>query len=271
MGESRAEVGAEGLFKKDPTGRFSGRESDYRKFRPSYPDAAIDAVLEGMGDPKRLTVADVGAGTGISSRLLADRRARVIAVEPNAAMRGAAEGHPGVEWRDGRAEATGLANGSVDVVVCAQSFHWFEPTSALAEFARVLRPGGRVALVWNDKDLEHGVTAEYARLVRTAAAGDAAMEDHTRPGPLYASALFKDVREIRARYEQRLDEEGLVGRATSASYVPREGERLRALVEGLRRVHAENADEQGLVTLAYWTRVFMGERCSRGSALSTVT
>lgn len=248
------------VFRKNPTGRFSGRESDYRKYRPSYPPEAIDAILEGLGEPGGLVIADVGAGTGISSRLLADRGARVMAVEPNAAMRGAAEPHARVEWKDGRAEAMGLADESVDVVVCAQAFHWFEPVAALAEFARVLRPGGRVALVWNDKDLSHPATREYSGLVRTAAASDSAMEDHTRPEPLFESSLFGNARGVGARYEQRLDAEGLVGRAMSASYVPREGERLAALVEGLRRVHAEYADSAGLVTLAYWTKVFRAER-----------
>jgi hypothetical protein len=96
--------------------------------------------------------------------------------------------------------------------------------------------------------------------VRIAAANDAAMEDHTRPGPLLASALFTHAREFVTPYEQHLDAPGLIGRATSASYVPREGVRLDALVDGLRLVHARRANPQGLMTLAYHTRVYLAER-----------
>src|SRR4051812_29902068 len=136
------------LFQMNPTERFSDRARDYVRFRPSYPSEAIDEVLRGL--PAGIVCADVGAGTGISARLVADRGVKVIAVEPNAAMRGAATPHELVEWRAGTAEATGLGTAAVDLVVCAQAFHWFDPARALEEFHRILRPGGRVALMWND-------------------------------------------------------------------------------------------------------------------------
>src|SRR5205814_3482627 len=125
---------------------------DYRRYRPDYPAAAIETALEGLGDPARLLIADVGAGTGISSRLLAARGARVIAIEPNTEMRAAAEPHPRITWRAGTGEATGLEAASVDLVMCAQAFHWFRADEALAEFHRVIRPGGRLALMWNNRD-----------------------------------------------------------------------------------------------------------------------
>src|SRR5262245_49009958 len=93
----------------DPTGRFTQRADDYAVYRPTYPAAAIDAILDGLGAPARLVAADVGAGTGIASRLLAERGVRVLAVEPNAAMRAVAAAHPRVEAHVGTAEATGLA------------------------------------------------------------------------------------------------------------------------------------------------------------------
>src|SRR5262245_30605191 len=98
---------ADALHEMRPTERFEDRAADYSRFRPSYPAAAIDAAFAGLGAPPTLVAADVGAGTGISSRLLASRGARVIAIEPNAKMRAAAGPHPFVEWRDGRAEALG--------------------------------------------------------------------------------------------------------------------------------------------------------------------
>src|SRR5439155_1443196 len=100
----------------------------------------------------KLDAADVGAGTGIASRQLAAHGVRVLAVEPNAEMRAAAIRHPGIEWRAGTAEATGLDSGIVGLVLCAQAFHWFRAQHALAEFSRILRPGGRLALMWNSRD-----------------------------------------------------------------------------------------------------------------------
>src|SRR2546425_13350376 len=96
------------LHEMDPTGRFSDRAADYVLYHPAYPAAAIDAILSEWRDPSPLVAADVGAGTGISARQLADRGPRVMAVEPNAAMRAAAEPHPRGSWPVGFAEATGL-------------------------------------------------------------------------------------------------------------------------------------------------------------------
>ena len=101
------------LYHRDPTGRFSDRAAAYAQHRPDYPSAAIDAILDGLGDPAQLVAADLGSGTGISSRLLADRGVVVKAVEPNPEMRSAATPHERVELLDCVAERTGLANASV--------------------------------------------------------------------------------------------------------------------------------------------------------------
>ena len=133
---------------------MSDRAQDYARYRPSYPEGAIAAILADLGDPQELVVADIGAGTGISSRLLGDRGPRVIALEPNAAMGEAAEPHPQVSFQPGTAEQTGLVDQSIHVITCCQAFHWFNAPLALAEFSRILQPGGRVALLWNDWDLD---------------------------------------------------------------------------------------------------------------------
>ena len=108
-----------------PTERFHDRADDYARSRPSYPEAAVAAILHGItADPPH--VADLGAGTGILSRLLADRGAVVTALEPNASMRDAAAPHPRVRWAAGTAEATGLPAGAFDAVTVAQAWHWFD-------------------------------------------------------------------------------------------------------------------------------------------------
>ncbi len=146
------------LHTMNPLSRFSDRAADYAKYRPSYPDQAIATILEGLGNPSQLVAADIGAGTGISSRLLAERGVRVLAIEPNPSMREAASPHALVEFRNGTAEATNLPDSSVDLVTCFQAFHWFDPAPTLWEFHRILKPSGRLALVWNDRSQEDEFT-----------------------------------------------------------------------------------------------------------------
>jgi SAM-dependent methyltransferase len=249
------------LHSLDPTGRFSDRAADYAMYRPSYPSAAVDAVLSGLGEPTRLRAVDVGAGTGISTRLLAERGVRVIAVEPNRPMREMGAGTtPGlVEWRDGTAEATGLAPCTADLVLCAQAFHWFRPREALREFCRILRPGGRLALMWNDRDENDPGTAEYGRLVREASANSPAESHAHHHRALKSSDLFRGFRRVVVNGGQALDREGLIGRARSASYVPKEGREWDTLSRALADLHGQFADSRGLMTLAYVTRVYLAE------------
>lgn len=248
----------------NPTGRFTDRAEDYVRYRPTYPAGAIDAILEGLGDPRSVTAADVGAGTGISSRLLAQRGVRVVAVEPNAAMRRAGWTHAGgagrVEWREGTAEATGLADGSVGLVVCAQAFHWFRPSEALREFHRVLRPGGRLALMWNHRDGSDAFTAGY-RAAILAIGGDPEAERMAfDPGVVAREGLFGTPVLREFRHEQRLDLDGLQGRARSASYVPKEGPNAAALADRLRALWEAHHDAAGMVRLVYATRVYLARR-----------
>lgn len=164
MKETNTETGV--LHQLNPLGRFSDRAVDYAKYRPIYPTEAIDKILEGLGDRSQLVVADIGAGTGISSRLLAERKIRVHAIEPNLEMRQAALAHPLVEWGEGTAEKTNLADCSVDLVSCFQSFHWFDPEPTLLEFCRILKPKGRVALVWNLDDRGDEFTQTCEALIK---------------------------------------------------------------------------------------------------------
>ena len=248
------------LHEMNPTGRFTNRVGDYVKYRPSYPAAAIDAILEGMGPPQRLAAADVGAGTGISSRLLADRGPRVIAVEPNAAMRAGAAPHERVEWREGTAETTGLGAASVGLVLCAQAFHWVRQSEALVEFARVLTPRGRVALMWNERDRTDPLMTEYKGAIRAIGGEHPAEMREFDPGVVERSGLFGPVRLVEAPNAQRLDQPGLIGRAMSASYVPKEGPNRDELVASLSRIFARFREADGHVTMRYMTRVWLAQR-----------
>lgn len=142
------------LYQLNPLTRFSERAEYYAKYRPSYPSEAIKTIVAGLGE--QLVAADMGAGTGISSRLLAAQGVRVLAIEPNADMRAQAQPHPGVEFLSSSAQKTNLPDSAVDLVTCFQSFHWFNPEPTLQEFRRILKPRGRLAVVWNKRDREEG-------------------------------------------------------------------------------------------------------------------
>ncbi len=241
----------------NPLSRFSDRAEDYAKYRPSYPEEAIALILEGLGHPSQLAAADIGAGTGISSRLLAQRGVRVIAIEPNAAMRTSAEPHPLVESRDGSAEATNLCDRSVDVVTCFQAFHWFDPEPTLSEFHRILNPSGRLALVWNDRDTDDEFTQGYTQLVKIASNNHPAESRLVSVEPLLSSPLFPDVRRYTFTYRQKLDLEGLIGRVRSVSYIPQAGPELEQLISGLKELHGRFCDENGFVYMTYHTSVYL--------------
>jgi SAM-dependent methyltransferase len=248
------------LSAMNPIGRFSDRAEDYRRFRPDYPAAALDAILEGLGEPGRLVAADVGAGTGISAHQLAARGVRVIALEPNAAMRAVAIPHERIEWCDGTAEASGLAAGSVRLVLCAQAFHWFRAGEAIAEFHRVLEPGGRLALMWNSRDRTDPLTRGYVEAIHPVGGEHPAEQRPFDRDVIADGGRFTPVRELRFPHHQILDREGLIGRATSASYVPKDGERLARLRALLVALWERERDARGRVTMRYVTEVFIAAR-----------
>lgn len=256
-----------------PTSYFSGFAGEYARFRPSYAPAAVDAVLEGLEPPVR--VLDVGCGTGIFTRLLAARGARVAGVDPSHDMLeqarrapppdGDGDGDGAVEYRLGTAESTGLPDASRDLVVCAQAFHWFDAARALKELHRVLLRGGRLALVWNTRDEGDAFTAEYDAVVKRAQA--AAKEvgrkvEVTREADPTAGGWFADARVQSFPNPHPMDLEALLGRARSASYFPKAGPLREELEDALRAAFARHAQD-GVVSLAQRTEVTLATRVDR--------
>ena len=244
------------LYQMSPQKRFSNRAKDYAKYRPSYPTEAIDCILNGLDEPKRLIAADIGAGTGISSRLLADRGVKVMAIEPNAAMKEAATPHSLVQFKDGSAENTKLEDNSVDLVTCFQAFHWFNPEPTLTEFARILKPKGRLAAVWNDRNRQDEFTAEYSHLTQAVSNNRSELRYGTERF-LRQTALFSSVTQQTFPYQQALDRKGIVGRAMSTSYIPKTGEHSENFIEELNKLYDKYRDNGGLVYLKYNTNVYL--------------
>jgi SAM-dependent methyltransferase len=240
-----------------PTARFTGLSGAYAKHRPGYPAAAVDAIVAGL-EPGDEAV-DVGAGTGIMSRLLAERGLRVTAVEPNPDMRGVAAPHQLVRWHDAAAEATGLADRSADLIVAAQALHWFKPDAAAREFARLARPGARLAVIWNIRSTADPFTAGYQTIIERY--GDrSVLKASARDGGLPHMPGFSPMRRLSFESFQTLDLQGFLGRAASASYTPAAGPARDACFRDLADHFARHAGPEGTAAFVYETVVYLGER-----------
>ena len=252
----------------DPTGRFTGMAEVYDRNRPNYPSTALDHLARHCTLGPAAVVVDVGCGTGISTRQFAQRGWQAIGVEPNADMRRQAEqlSAPAANpsYREGRAEATGLADGVADLVLAAQAFHWFEPIATLREFHRILKPAGWVALLWNERDEADPCTAAYGQVVRSTS--DAARIETTRHrsgDALLECADFQKAERVWFSHEQTLDEAGLIGRALSVSYAPRQADVIESHKARLREVFAR-FQQGGAVVLRYRTLLVLGQRKAVG-------
>lgn len=241
------------LHSMDPLNRFSGRAEAYARYRPDYPAAAIDFLVEGL--PHDARIADVGAGTGISSRMLAERGFRVLALEPNRSMLVAAETRSSMPRVEARAEWLPLGSGTMDCVAAFQSFHWFEPGAALEEFWRVLRSKGTVAIVWNERAPSDPFTRAYTDLIREVSGDHPAERRMVLEEIPFGEHGFELHGSMEVAHEQRLDLEQLIGRASSTSYLPSAGREYQEMVRRLTRLHGEWSSATGEVVLRYRTRV----------------
>jgi len=237
------------------TERFGDRAQAYAAHRPAYPDEAIDAVLEGLGDPATIEIADIGAGTGISSRLFAVRGARVIAIEPNAGMRQASTDHPRVDWGSGTADRTGLPDRSVDVAVACQAFHWFATPLAMGEMRRISRR--RAAILQYERDERDPFTRAHGDVVRAYARDDT---ESIRMHALATFSNFPNASVSRSAFSgsHKLDLAGLLGRAASSSYLPNTGSEAEALQRDLKTLF-EAFERDGKVELAMVTFVLIAD------------
>lgn len=237
---------------KDPRGRFTAVADDYDRHRPSYPAAVFDWLAALAGLTPGSTVADVGCGTGISTRLFGARGWFVVGVDPNEAMLARARPRGGgPEYRLGEAAATGLPSGSFDLVAAAQAFHWFPVDETLAEWRRIGKPSAWGAAFWNLRDASTELMREYEALLTRFSTE---YQDPPRAWQDTIPALREHValREGESPNVDRLTLEAFLGRAASASYVAHGVSDRAGLDAELRALFGRRA-EGGTIPFAYRT------------------
>jgi SAM-dependent methyltransferase len=237
-----------------------GRAADaYERARPGYPAEAVSWLRDRLDLGPGRTVVDLAAGTGKLTRLLLPTGARVVAVEPVAAMRDTlARAVPAAEIVDGTAEAMPLPEGTTDAVTVAQAFHWFSTAEALAEIHRVLRPDGGLALVWNRRDLDDPLQVAMDGMIARHR-GDVPTHRTGRwKSAFAASDLFGPLEEHLVPYHQELDRRGLVDRVMSTSVMAAlpDAERRRAVAD-IEEMAAGQAEP---IRIAYTTEVYLSWR-----------
>ncbi|HEX3821000.1 MAG TPA: class I SAM-dependent methyltransferase [Candidatus Sulfotelmatobacter sp.] len=245
------------------TSRFSDRVENYVRYRPGYPLEVLRLLRERCGLTPDYVIADIASGTGIWTRVLLGNGNSVYGIEPNAEMRQAGErlleGFPKFTSVAGSAEATTLPDASADFVTAAQAGHWFDRARARREFVRILKPGGWLVLLWNERItdstpflrayeqllLDYGTDYAEVRHERTTEA----VNEFFDPAP-FQERVF-DMR-------QEFDYAGLEGRLLSSSYAPGPGHpKHEPMLAALRKIfdaHVSNAR----VGFDYKTRVYFG-------------
>lgn len=244
--------------------RFTSRVETYAKYRPGYPVEIVDLLKRECGLTSESIIADVGSGTGKLSEIFLANGNLVLGVEPNAAMRAVAEAlfHDEPRFRsvEGTAEATTLAEASVDLITAGQAFHWFDPVKTRDEWVRILKPGGWAALIWNERllqstpflndyeqlMLEFGTDYKEVRHENAAAI----IEGFFEPDEFTAKSFSNT---------QVFDREGLHGRVRSSSYTPEpDHPNFAPMMQRLDAIFDKH-QKNGYVNFDYETRVFYGQ------------
>jgi len=244
--------------------RFSDRVENYIKYRPSYPDEMIPTLELEIGLMDSDVVADIGSGTGISAKLFLENGNKVYGVEPNEPMRKAAEEflqqYDGFISVNGGSEETTLKDNSVDLIICAQAFHWFDREKTKKEFLRIANNGAHVVLVWNYRKGTSPFQIDYEKMIQEFGTDYNEVTHHNITEDVisnfYSPYKYK---KFVLDYAQTFDLEGLIGRIISSSYMPNEDHpnfpQLKSAIVSLFDKHKQNE----IVTFAYDTIIYIGE------------
>jgi SAM-dependent methyltransferase len=248
-------------FMTDTIERFSNRVANYVKYRPDYPPEIITHLVKHCGLTRESVIADVGCGPGMSTRMFLEPGNLVFGVEPNDAMRAAAEEYlaefPRFKPVKGTSDNTTLPDASIDLIAAAQAFHWFDPDKTRPEFKRIAKPVCWTVLIWNIRQEETTpFLIEYEEFIQQHSVDYHVVRHNNITdkeigeflGPDFKTAEFKNI--------QRFDLEGLLGRITSSSYMPPEGhESFAPMAEALATLFAKHK-QNGRIEILYDTKLY---------------
>jgi SAM-dependent methyltransferase len=256
----------------DAKQRFSNRVADYVRYRPGYPAEILPLLRTWTNFRAEHVVADIGSGTGLLSKLFLDFGNRVLGIEPNAEMRAAGEeflsSYPNFKSVAGSAEATTLPSDSVDFVAAGQAFHWFQMPAARDEFRRILKSGGRVLVIWNERLLdETAFLREYEALLNRFGTDYAKVsESYPRAEQMLEFFAPNEFTSHSLPNFQEFDFDGLSGRLRSSSYAPPPGHpQFAPMMKELRKLfHTHH--QKGVVRMEYRTHVYAGKVDYQGTS-----
>ena len=249
----------------DAKNRFSNRVEDYVRYRPGYPSEVVSLLQKWCGLRPAHTIADIGSGTGLLSKLFLEFGNHVYGVEPNAEMRAAGEeflgSNPKFTSVAGSAESTTLPSDSVDFVTAGQAFHWFQQLAARDEFHRILKAQGRVIVVWNERLLDDTpFLRDYEELLlRFGTDYSKVSESYPRADQMLEFFHPNEFTSHALPNIQEFDFAGLSGRLRSSSYAPPVGDpQFEPMMQDLLRIFDAH-QQNGVVRMEYRTRVYAGK------------
>lgn len=244
------------------TTRFSSRVENYIKYRPGYPPEVVDYLKsEGILKDDSIT-ADIGSGTGISAKIFLKNGNVAYCIEPNKEMREAAERllekYEGFKSINGTAENSTLPNSSVNLIICAQAFHWFDIPKAKAEFKRILKSGGRICLIWNERKINATpFLSAYEELLNKFGTDYRSVRHENIDDNKLAQFFDKGYTVKTFPNKQVFDHEGVKGRLLSSSYAPLPGEPgYKPMMIELKEIF-DKFSNNGVIEFLYDTNIYI--------------
>jgi len=240
--------------------RFSDRVEDYVKYRPHYPPEMIELLKGEIGLKEADVIADIGGGTGISTFPFLNNQNLVYLVEPNQAMRSAAEltfkGRPNFRSVSGTAERTGLQSQTIDMIFCGQAFHWFDLAQSKKEFSRILKKDGHIVLAWNQRSQKGAFLQAYEQILTTYVSAYK-LASHRKISDEVLRGFFapKILSSSSIPNIQFFDETGLKGRLLSSSYCPKDGPEFNLLMKKIGQLFQDH-QKDGKVRFDYKTTIY---------------
>lgn len=241
---------------------FYNRANEYAIGRPTYPEEILKRLKE-LGIGRNSTIADVGAGTGLLTRMLSEIGCRILAVEPNIEMLSECKKYcstiTSIEYINEPAESTGIKEHSLDLIIIAQAFHWFDKELSKVEFKRILKEKGYVIFLWNDMQIDNEFANEYINIIRKYKIKTTAAITNFDPDKEKYNFLGQSFEKIYYNNSQFLTIDGIIGNATSLSYTPSKlDSNYNQFVQELKKLFLKYQVD-GKVIINYKTEMCIGQ------------